>query len=77
MQLAPAQGTLRYFLGGRVLNGGDIIQLCCSGGWITGRFEWDQQPDTRPSFFFFSIELEGGKVAQHSLTIPEGALFRR
>ena len=76
LRLAQAQGTIRYTLGGRVLAGGDLIQLCCSGGWITGRFEWDGQVDSPPSFFF-SIELGGGKVSQQSIAIPEGALVRR
>lgn len=76
LRLAPAQGTLRWTLGGRVLHGGDIIQLCCSGGWLTGRFEVGSDVDARPTFYF-SIELEGGRVAQQSLEIPEGALLRR
>jgi hypothetical protein len=73
--LARAQGTMRYTLGGRVVHGGDIVQLCFSGGWITGRFECDMENQGKP-MFFFSIELEGGKVDQQSLVIPEGALLR-
>jgi len=76
LHLVHAQGSLRYALGARALNGGDLFELCCSGGWLTGRFEWDGRVDAAPRFFF-SIELEGGKVAQHSLEIPEGALLRR
>jgi ketosteroid isomerase-like protein len=76
LRLGQAQGSRRFVLAGRGLNGGDIVQLCCSGGWITGRFEWDGQPDAAPRFFF-SIEREGGRVEQQSLAIPEGALLRR
>jgi len=76
LRLAPAQGTLRWTLGGRVLHGGDLIQVCCSGGWITGRFEVGSDVDAKP-LFYFSIELGGGKVAQQFIEIPEGALVRR
>jgi hypothetical protein len=31
--------------------------------------------DARP-FFYFSIEVEGGRVAEQSLAIPDGALMR-
>ena len=75
LKLGRAQGGERYFLGGRIVRGGDIVQLCCSGGWITGRFEWDHGMGTGPTFYF-SIELEGGGVVQQSLELPEGALLR-
>jgi hypothetical protein len=71
LRLVTAQGTQRYALLDKVISGGDILELCCSGGWITGRFEWDTGPT-----FFFSIEVEGGKVAQQSLPLPDGALLR-
>jgi hypothetical protein len=73
--LAHAQGARRWFLRDRPLSGGDIVALCCSGGWITGRFEWGAGMDAQP-FFFFSIELGEGKVSPQSLAIPEGALLR-
>lgn len=73
--LGHAQGSPRYILLGRPVNGGDLVELCCSGGWLTGRFEWDQGIG-RPPTFYFSIELEGGAVAQQSLPIPDGALLR-
>jgi hypothetical protein len=75
IELAHAQGTLRYSLLGRSLSGGDVVQLCCSGGWITGRFEWEGSTEAPPSFYF-SIELAGGRTAQRVLPIPEGALLR-
>jgi hypothetical protein len=53
-----------------------VVQLCCSGGWLTGTFDWGEEMHAQP-FFHFSIELEGGKVAQQSLAIPKGALLRR
>ena len=70
-----AQGAARYVLLGRPLSGGDIIQLCCSGGWITGRFEWAGHVEASPSFYF-SIELGGGRIAQQVLALPDGALMR-
>lgn len=75
LRLGHAQGTDRYFLGDRPLQGGDIVQLCASGGWITGRFEWDAGRGGEPTFFF-SIELEGGGVEQLSFAIPDRALLR-
>jgi hypothetical protein len=74
--LKHAQGTLRYTLGGKGLNGGDIVELCCSGGWLTGRFEWNGRPEDAPRFHF-SIELARGGVEELSITIPELALLRR
>lgn len=75
LRLGLAQGTQRYMLGHRALHGGDIVQLCLSGGWVTGRFECDSGTGGAPTFFF-SIELGGGNVSQESLVIPEGALLR-
>ena len=75
IELTYAQGTARYSLLGRALSGGDVVQLCCSGGWITGRFEWEGTTEASPSFYF-SIELDGGGVAQQVLSIPDGALLR-
>ncbi len=68
-----AQGSQRYALLGRPLSGGDVVQLCCSGGWLTGRFERDADGPPR---FHFSIELEGGGVQPHAIDVPDGALLR-
>lgn len=76
LRLGTAQGSTRWFLDDRPLSGGDIVQLCCSGGWLTGRFECDAGTGDVPAFFF-SIELGGGRVEQHKLVLPEGALLRR
>lgn len=75
LRLGTAQGGPRWFLLDRPVSGADVVALCCSGGWITGRFEWDAGMGGGPRFFF-SIEIEGGEVVQHSLEIPEGALLR-
>lgn len=76
LQLGRAQGAMRYFLLDRAVNGGDVVQLCTSGGWITGRFEWDAGSDDGP-MFYFSVELDGGgDVAQLRVPIPERALLR-
>ena len=76
LRLGTAQGSARWFAGDRALNGGDIVQLCCSGGWLTGRFECDAGTNDAPTFFF-SIELGGGRVEQQKIVLPEGALLRR
>lgn len=75
LRLGTAQGSTRYFLEDRVVSGGDIVQLCCSGGWLTGRFEWDAGLAKAPTFYF-SIELEGGAVSQLSIDLPDSALMR-
>jgi len=72
---ARASGP-RFCLAGRPVHGGDTLQLCFSGGWVTGRYEWDGDPSTPPRFHC-SIELEGGRVEECSLPLPEGALLRR
>lgn len=71
-----AHGTTRWSLGDRPLRGGDIVQICCSGAWLTGRFECDSGTGDQPKFFF-SIELGGGEVDQQKIVLPEGALMRR
>ena len=63
----------RYCLAGRPINGGDTIELCISGGWITGRFEWT--PEDELPTFHFSIELVRGQ-APLSILLPEGARLR-
>ncbi len=76
LQSGAAHGRLRWFLNDRPLDGGTIVQLCCSGGWLTGRFECDSGTGDAPTFFF-SIELGGGELSQQKLALPEGALLRR
>lgn len=66
----------RYHLHGRPLFGGDVVQLCFSGGWVMGRFEWSQDPE-EPARFHTSIELAGGGVEAIALEIHQRALFRR
>lgn len=75
LSLGRAAGAERYFLLDRAIRGGDIVQLCASGGWITGRYEWDPG-SSRPPTFYFSVELDGGGVEQLSFPIPERALLR-
>jgi hypothetical protein len=67
-----AQGSPRFILGDRALSGGDIVEVCCSGGWLAGRFEWDDAG----AYFHFSIELGAGEVAAQRIALPEGALMR-
>jgi len=76
LRLGRAQGSDRWLLDDRPLSGGDIGQLWCSGGWLTGRFECDSGTGGAPTFYF-SIELGAGRVEQQKLILPEGALLRR
>ena len=66
-------GEMRHYLSGRPVNGGDTIELCFSGGWFTGRYEWnsEQQPS-----FHCSIVVDGGGVVERVIEIPENALVR-
>ena len=77
LELRPdLAGRPRYYLAGRPVPGGSVVQLCFSGGWITGRFDWSGSTDERPRLSC-SIELDGGGAGEHSLAIPERALLRR
>jgi hypothetical protein len=75
LELKRGLAGTRYYLAGRLLNGGDTIQLCFSGGWVTGRYEWNPERPNNP-YFHCSIELEGGRVAAHAIEIPDQALLR-
>lgn len=74
LELRERAGRWRHFLLGRPVHGGDPIELCFSGGWVTGRYEWDGT-EQAPRFFF-SLELGGGRVWESSFELPEGALLR-
>ena len=67
-------GRWKHVLSGRVVHGGDPVQLCFSGGWVTGRYEWEG-PE-HPPRFHFSVELAGGRVWESHLELPGDALLR-
>lgn len=76
LQLLQRNGRFRYALLGRTLNGADPVELCFSGGWVIGSFEWSGEP-AEPPRFHDSIELAAdGAVARGALEIPEGAVMR-
>jgi hypothetical protein len=76
LELFERHGRPRYRIGERTLTGGEVIALCFSGGWVTGRFEWSGDAHERPRFHY-SIELLGeGRVAQGDFELPEGAVVR-
>jgi hypothetical protein len=75
LQLQTSLSGPRYFLADRLVSGGSVLQLCFSGGWVTGRFEWSGD-FAEPPRFHASIELAGGEVAMHAIDLPEGALLR-
>lgn len=74
LQLRERAGRSQHWLLGRPVHGGDPIELCFSGGWVTGRYEGGG-PEQAPRFFF-SVELGGGRVWESSLELPDGALLR-
>ena len=75
LELRDGPLGLRHYLQGRPVNGGDTLELCFSGGWVTGRYEWSPA-DQRGPWLHCSIELSGGRVAEHLIEIPDGALLR-
>lgn len=75
LELRDTQGRLRFFLDGRVVSGGSTLELCFSGGWVVGRFEWSGDAAEAPRFHA-SIELAAGGVVEHSLSLPDGARLR-
>ena len=68
-------GRPRFYLAGRPAPSGSVVQLCFSGGWVTGRFDWSGDSTERPRFYC-SIELDGGGVEEHVVEIPDRALLR-
>lgn len=75
LELREAQGRLRFFLDGRMVSGGSTLELCFSGGWVVGRFEWSGDPSEAPRFHA-SIELAAGGVVEHCIALPDGAHLR-
>jgi len=75
LELRERGGRSKHWLLERTVNGGDPLALCCSGGWIVGRYEW-AGGEAAPRFHF-SVELAGGgRVWESSFELPEGALLR-
>lgn len=74
LELRERNGRCKHWLLDRPVNGGDPLQLCFSGGWVTGRYEWSGA-DTPPRFHF-SVEVGAGRVWESSFELPEGALLR-
>lgn len=74
LELSQRGARSRHRLLGRTVHGGDVLQLCFSGGWVSGRYEWSG--DERAPRFHFSVELGGGRVWESSFELPEGALLR-
>lgn len=76
LELSDRGGRLKHRLAGRPVHGGDPIQLCFSGGWVTGRYEWSGQAH-EPAYFHYSLELIAeGQVEPGIIVIPEGAILR-
>jgi hypothetical protein len=75
-QRTERDGRVKYELAGRAVQGGDVVELCFSGGWVTGSFEWSGGGNDVPCFHY-SIELmTDGEVVRGSLEIPVGAAMR-
>jgi len=75
LELRTTGGRPRHWLGDRPVNGGDALELCFSGGWVVGRYEWDAEKQERP-LFHCSIVLQEGDVAETVIEIPDGAVMR-
>jgi len=75
-------GGPRYFLDGRAVHAGDLLEvLLHSGEFFQVRFEWSGRYGVRPSFCFSVPDRQEHHRASRALpahvTLPEGALFRR
>jgi hypothetical protein len=75
-RLVERDGRAKYWLGDRPVNGGDPIDLCFSGGWVTGRFEWTGVLAERPRFHYSIALVVNGCVVKGDLVLPEGAVVR-
>lgn len=75
LELRNGPAGIRHYLADRLLNGGDPIQLCFSGGWVTGRYERSSDHPER-AFFHCSIERAGGMTTDHMVELPDDALVR-
>jgi hypothetical protein len=73
LQLRERDGRKKHWLSQRPVNGGDIVEVCFSGGWLAMRYEWNGLDRPR---FHFSVELGGGRVWESSLELPQDALMR-
>jgi len=76
LELITRNGRLRYQLAGRVVTGSDLIDLCFSGGWVTGRYEWRGDLGERPRFHYSIEMMAEGRVTEGTIEIPEGAVLR-
>lgn len=74
LELRERDGRRKHYLAGRPVNGGDLLEVCFSGGWLPMRYEWGSG-DVLPRFHF-SVELGRGRVWESSLELPEDALLR-
>lgn len=75
LELRERGGRSKHWLLDRTVHGGDPLELCCSGGWLVGRYEWSGG-EAAPRFHF-SVELMGGgRVWESSFELPDGALLR-
>lgn len=77
-------GDPRYFLDGRPVHNGDLLQVLVgfdpSPCWSVVRFEWSHRFGTRPSFIFMvpdRFDSINYNPLSARMTLPEQALFRR
>jgi hypothetical protein len=74
LELRDQGGRLKHYLDGKPVNGGDLLEVCFSGGWLPMRYEWNG--DLSSPRFHFSVELGAGRVWESFLELPEDALLR-
>lgn len=76
LTLKETGAGVRYALDDKVLFAGDLIAVCLSGGWVTGRFEWNGDFATPPELHT-SFELGAGRLHPLAIELPAGALLER
>jgi hypothetical protein len=74
LELRERDGRRKHYLSQRPVSGGDVIEVCFSGGWVAMRYEWDSGNE-HPRFHY-SVELGGGRVYESHLELPAEALLR-
>jgi hypothetical protein len=48
LELRSEESGYRHYLAGQAVRAGTILELQTDSGWITGRYEWSYNPDSKP-----------------------------
>lgn len=68
---------VRYFLDGRQLNAGDVLEVLTDTGWISGHYTEELHPETGALAFEMHVRQEGGHHEHVVVFLSPESLFRR